>query len=249
MPNLKGESPDDAFSSVPYEKGFNLLFHIERVVGGGEVFEPFQKAYVEHFEKTGHVDTDSFKAFLYDYFRQHHGDEMIKKLDTIDWKTWFYGTGMPPNPHFDTSLVDECYALADRWTSVQSKDADFSSTDIKSFGAEQLQVFLERVGDRNPLSHDRVALMDNLYHFSKSKNAEIVFRFYQIALKAKYAPVYADVSKWVITVGRMKFCRPTFRSLYRVEPELSRKTFSDHRSFYHPLASALIAKDLGLAKA
>ena len=31
--DLKGKDPDDAFSSVPYEKGFNFLFCLETVVG------------------------------------------------------------------------------------------------------------------------------------------------------------------------------------------------------------------------
>lgn len=31
--DLKGRDPDDAFSSIPYEKGFNFLFHIENLVG------------------------------------------------------------------------------------------------------------------------------------------------------------------------------------------------------------------------
>lgn len=31
--NLKGKDPDDAFSSIPYEKGFNFLFHLETLLG------------------------------------------------------------------------------------------------------------------------------------------------------------------------------------------------------------------------
>jgi leukotriene-A4 hydrolase len=31
--NLKGCDPDDAFSSIPYEKGFNFLFYLESIVG------------------------------------------------------------------------------------------------------------------------------------------------------------------------------------------------------------------------
>lgn len=34
MVDLKGISPDDAFSAVPYEKGHTLLFHLEELVGG-----------------------------------------------------------------------------------------------------------------------------------------------------------------------------------------------------------------------
>lgn len=31
--NLEGKDPDDAFSSVPYEKGFNFLYYLDRTVG------------------------------------------------------------------------------------------------------------------------------------------------------------------------------------------------------------------------
>ncbi len=31
--DLKGKDPDDAFSSVPYEKGFIFLYHLEKLIG------------------------------------------------------------------------------------------------------------------------------------------------------------------------------------------------------------------------
>ncbi|KAL8615198.1 hypothetical protein ACOMHN_029214 [Nucella lapillus] len=34
IPDLTGVDPDDAFSTVPYEKGFALLFHLENILGG-----------------------------------------------------------------------------------------------------------------------------------------------------------------------------------------------------------------------
>lgn len=38
--NLEGVDPDDSFSSVPYEKGFNFLYYIEGLLGA-ESFEKF----------------------------------------------------------------------------------------------------------------------------------------------------------------------------------------------------------------
>lgn len=46
VPNLDGVDPDDAFSSVPYDKGFTFLDYLQRLVGGPSVFEPFLKSYV-----------------------------------------------------------------------------------------------------------------------------------------------------------------------------------------------------------
>ncbi len=34
VPELKGVDPDDAFSTVPYEKGSNLLMYLEQKLGG-----------------------------------------------------------------------------------------------------------------------------------------------------------------------------------------------------------------------
>lgn len=38
--DLKGKDPDDAFSSIPYEKGFNFIFYLEQLIGQ-EKFDKF----------------------------------------------------------------------------------------------------------------------------------------------------------------------------------------------------------------
>jgi leukotriene-A4 hydrolase len=42
----------------------------------------------------------------------------------------------------------------------------------------------------------------------------------------------SDNAEWVTNKGRMKFCRPIYRLLLDVNPELAIKTFKDHASFY-----------------
>lgn len=46
VPNLQGVDPDDSFSSIPYEKGFQFLFYLESIVGK-DLFEPFLKEWVK----------------------------------------------------------------------------------------------------------------------------------------------------------------------------------------------------------
>ena len=38
--DLKGKDPDDAFSRIPYEKGFTFLYHLEKMLGK-EKFDKF----------------------------------------------------------------------------------------------------------------------------------------------------------------------------------------------------------------
>ena len=66
VPDLHDGDPDDSFSSVPYEKGFNLLYALEKTVGE-EQFSGFIHAYFDHF-KFSTVDTADFIKYLESYF-------------------------------------------------------------------------------------------------------------------------------------------------------------------------------------
>lgn len=89
--NLEGVDPDDAFSSVPYEKGFNFLAYIETQLGGSVVFEPFLKAYVKKFSGKS-IITDDFVEYLFHYFE--NDNEKTIALKSIDWKLWLHGEGI-----------------------------------------------------------------------------------------------------------------------------------------------------------
>lgn len=70
-------------------------------------------------------------------------------------------------------------------------------------------VFMEKVQEfETSLSKDDVRLMDKEYGFSKSKNVELVSRFYEIGLKARDEDVYEPTVELLGKVGRMKFVRP-----------------------------------------
>lgn len=88
--------------------------------------------------------------------------------------------------------------------------------------------------------------MDSVYEFSASKNAEIISRFYTIAMKGRWEQVYQDVAKFLGNVGRMKFVRPGYRGLNEVDRDLAVKTFLEYQGFYHPICRAMVKKDLKL---
>lgn len=65
--DLKDTDPDDAFSSVPYEKGSCFLYYLEKILGGPGVFEPFLKKYLEKYQYQT-VTTDDWKECLEEHF-------------------------------------------------------------------------------------------------------------------------------------------------------------------------------------
>lgn len=86
--DLKDVDPDDAFSSIPYEKGFHFLVHLEKILGGDSVFDRFLKAYICKFAGLS-ISTKDFVDFLYAYF-----EDQKNVLDSVDWNAWLYGEGM-----------------------------------------------------------------------------------------------------------------------------------------------------------
>jgi leukotriene-A4 hydrolase len=242
--DLKGKDPDDAFSSIPYEKGFNFLYYIEKLISKDE-FDKFIPHYFETWRGKS-LDSYDFKATLLDFFKSN--DSVSEKLANIDWDTWFYAPGYPPKPDFDTSLVDQCYDLAAQWEKfTHNPNPDFgpSKFDIDGWSANQIVVFLEKLltfADKLPQPH--VNYMGFIYSLKETRNVEISARYYQIAMKANDWTIKNFVVKLLGEVGRMKFVRPLFRGLMKMDYQLAVETFEKNKDFYHPICRGMVAKDL-----
>ncbi|KAK7041806.1 Leucyl aminopeptidase yscIV [Paramarasmius palmivorus] len=222
----KGEDPDDAYSLVPYEKGANLILHLERTLGGLEVFLPFIRDYVDTFMGKS-ITTEQWKEHLYSYYRKNGGEEKVQALDSIDWNAWFYGEGteLPVKMEYDTSLAKSAYDLAERWVESASIDVsklNFTEKDLDGFNSNQKGerfrgtpktslltsipvVFLERLQGLKPLPSSHLFHLASLYKLSSTPNAEIRLRFYQLVLdepSTEAAKKFAEeASRWVIGDG------------------------------------------------
>ena len=236
IPLLGDTDPDEYYSSVPYEKGFNLLYSLEKRVGTPD-FEAFFKAYVKTFAyKT--LTSEDFKDFFITFFK---GREEIK---TIDWEAWFHHPGMPPEVSvFDQSIAKEAQQLAGLWLAVDTNGGALPDTDISSWTTNSVLCFLDALqGHTFKLSS--IFAMNAKYGYAESHNAEILFRFCQLALAAKDRYILPVVVRFITTQGRMKFTRPLYRSLYQFDRVLAVDTFLKHQDFYHPICAKMVAADL-----
>lgn len=237
-----GIDPDDAFSSVPYEKGFHFIWSLDRLVGR----ENFDKFIPHYFSKWQNKSLDSFefKDTFLEFFSAPEYASLKDKLSEIDWEGRFFNPGLPPKPEFDTTLVDGCFQLANRW---KSKDFSPSASDTSSWTGNQLLVFLNLVQDfQEPLTAEQAQNMGKVYALAGSQNVELKAAYYQIAMKAKDTSSYPGVAELLGNVGRMKFVRTLFRTLNKVDRDLAVQTFEKNRDFYHPICRQLVEKDLGL---
>lgn len=240
--DLRGVDPDDAFSTVPYEKGHTFLYYLEAQLGGPEAFEPFMKAYLDYF-KFKSISTEDWKKFMYDYFPGKHN-----VLNAIDWDSWLHKPGMPPHiPSYDTSLSDACTSLADRWRKwSESPPMPFNPSDWANLSSEQHVEVLAQLLAGPALTPSKVEILGNTYNLASSQNCEIRFRWIRLGLKARWQPAIVPALKFVTEQGRMKYVRPIYRDLYDWEEARPHaiSTYKQNRSCMMYVCAHTVSKDL-----
>ncbi|PFH48207.1 hypothetical protein AMATHDRAFT_196923 [Amanita thiersii Skay4041] len=254
----KGEDPDDSYSSIPYEKGANFLLYLERSLGGLDVFLPYVREYVKSFMGKS-ITSDQWKAQLYDYFGKNGGPDKVRVLDSVDWDAWFYGEGLnlPVDMDYDMTLAEEAYDLARRWDASRTigdvSKLDFKPSDLEKFDSNQITVFIERLQSLPTLPSSHLQHLTSIYNLSSTGNAEIRARLYGLLLADPTVPIAkesaSEAVKWVvgddgtgIVKGRMKFCRPVFRAVDKVDHDLATSFFNKARTSFHPIARKMIEK-------
>nr|XP_033807890.1 leukotriene A-4 hydrolase [Geotrypetes seraphini] len=244
IPSLKDVDPDVAYSSVPYEKGFALLFYLEQLLGGPDVFVGFLKAYLHAFAYKS-VVTDDWKNFLYSYFK-----DKMTILEKVDWEAWMHTPGMPPvKPKYDMTLANACIALSQRWIRATQCDlCSFCSADLKQFSSHQKIEFLALLLQEEPLPVSHVKRMQDVYNFNAIKNSEIRARWLRLCIRSRWDAAIPLALKMATEQGRLKFTRPLFRELYNFDAarEETIHTFLRHRPFMHPVSAMLVGKDLNV---
>jgi leukotriene-A4 hydrolase len=245
VPDLTGIDPDDAFSSVPYEKGYTFLTYLERTLGEA-IFSKFFQSYLKHFQSTP-ITTAEFKTYL-EKFCSDNGVPLV-----VDWYAWTCTAGLPPVAmEYDQTNHRTARECADQWVALNEKGgvspvgaaekwAGWSAVHMK---VPVLDFLLEHVKTKGLLSEKVLEEMDKAYHLTDTKNSEIRFRWQRICLQCKYTAIFDHVVDFITTQGRMKFVRPLYRELLRVNPELARATFNQHKNTYHPIAAKMIGQDL-----
>jgi leukotriene-A4 hydrolase len=252
--------PDDVFSSVPYEKGANFIYHLETKLGGVDEFDPFVKFYFTKFSKQS-IDTYQFVDSLYEFYGKD--GEKVGILDSIDWELWLYTAGLPPKAEFDTTLVDQVESLVSAWVlkatefTQLSQFMEYFNTNFKrvyeELSSPQKIFFIDELLEKRPspsfwndnsIASD--ALLEIYPDLNESRNTEIIFRWFKFKLLSGKIQYHQKLADWLGTVGRMKYVRPSYKLLNKVDHELAIATFEKYKDRYHPIAANMVQKDLGL---
>lgn len=236
--DLEGRQPDDAFSNVPYEKGYLLLRRLEEICGR-ERFDAFLMRWFDRFAFRS-ATTDDFKEALdRDLFAGRPED-----AEKIDLHAWLHEPGLP---------ADAPRATSDRFDRARAQAAAFS----QGGAAEDLQVegwithewlhFLR--GLPADLGSERLAALDARFDLSGTRNSEILCEWLELCVKNEYEPAYERLEEFLIRVGRRKFLMPLYRALIATEAgrARARSIFAQAKPMYHSLSANSVEKLLSEA--
>ncbi|AES63055.1 putative leukotriene-A(4) hydrolase [Medicago truncatula] len=233
--NQEGIDPDDVYSQVPYEKGFQFLLRIEREIGR-PAFDEFLKKYIATF-KFKSIDTETFIDFL-----KANIPGIENKIDLV---LWTEGTGIPSDAFEpDSSVYKTIVSLANESVNGRMPRED----EIAEWQGQEWELYLDNLP--KSIEASQVLALDSRYKLSESKDYEVKVSFLQRAISCGCKAYYSEVEKTLKEVGRMKYLRPLYTALVKDsgnedDKVFAKRLFSEARECYHPIAQGVVEAIFG----
>ncbi|MFY2562308.1 M1 family metallopeptidase [Corallococcus terminator] len=216
--HLTGVDPDEAFSQIPYEKGYLFLRAMEDAVGR-EAFDGFLRRYLATYR---------FRALTTEEFIAFTERELPGVLAKVDAEAYLQRPGVPASAPSPRSSRLE--ALQRARGTVPSVEA------TKDWTPAEWQLFLEWMPADAP--RDLFRQLDERFAFTRSRNSEVLVAWLVAALRAGWEPAVGRTEAFLGEVGRMKYLKPLYGVLAasREHRALARSLFKQYGERYHPIA-------------
>jgi leukotriene-A4 hydrolase len=214
---LRGLHPDDAYSSVPYEKGYFFLRRLEEEVGR-PAWDQFLRTYLRRFRFQS-IDTNDFLATL---------AELLPGVAArVDAARWIDGPGLPPDAPVPVSA---------RLTELQKLARAGNLPGL--LAPTELLVYLQALPQ--PVDLKLLAALDAQFGLSVRKSLELRHTFVLAQLRAGLPEAVEGLRRVVSETGRMKYLKPLYSELARRDVAAARRVYADYRAGYHPIAREVI---------
>lgn len=227
--SLAGVDPDEAFSHVPYEKGYLFLKALEGAAGR-EAFDRLLSEWLGA-HRFGAVTTDDFLALV-----ERLNPGLLAKVDA---KAWIDEPGLPASfRKAESSRLAAVLKVTGRVPTAAEAGA---------WSVAEWQLYLEAMPKPSPLA--LCAELDAAFSLTEAKNPEILVSWLVLACESGHDAVLPRVKALLADIGRMKYLKPLYKALDgRPETKaLARDLFARCRAQYHPIAQHVLGNMLGLA--
>ena len=216
---LAGVDPDDAFSQVPYEKGYLFLRALEDAVGR-PAFDRFLKRYMDAFRFQS-ITTEELLGLI--------RAELPGALEAVNAPRWIDGEGVPPGaPAARSSRLEQVERL--RTQAPPREASDWSPW--------EWQVYLNHLPRPSP--SELVTALDERFHLTEAANPEVLVAWLTVAVRSGHVPAVRRTETLLGEVGRMKYLKPLYAALIAGPGtrSLAEACARRYRKRYHVIAAA-----------
>jgi hypothetical protein len=190
----------------PAEEKAGLLFAYLDGKFGRERFDPFLKAYFDHFAIKS-VTTDQFLSYLKDHLLDRYPG--IVSPDQVT--AWVISPGIPADAPFPASNgLESLDAARSAW--LAGKLAA-KKLDTRGWLTPHWTYFLDHVPA--PLRKDQLADLDQAFAFTRTANAEIAADWLMLVIRSGYQPGYTRLEQYLQTTGRQSLIEPLYIELMK----------------------------------
>ena len=245
-PDFDGVSPDDFFSDIPYEKGYNLMYYIESLVGE-DVIENFFKNYFKHF-KYQSIDVFNF----IDYFNEFCLNNNISKetLDEINWKEWLYQPGKcPVENNFKNKYQEEVENALVKFNKEEI-DNDLIET-VKNWKHTSKTVFMRSLNKRdNFLSDNQHTFLANTLKLYE-EDFLVKTNYYRLILRQTdkfFENEIENLIEYLSNNGALDYMVGIYGDFYKRDEIKAVETLNSLKSFYHKLMYNMSSEEIETMK-
>ena len=239
-PDYTGIDPDDGFSTIPYEKGYQFLVFLEEKVGE-DTFREIMSKYIDTY-KYKSVDWTDFKKIYEEYVTEKNNRRIARKiLNGIDWNKWVTEKGYPSyTMEFKSKYTDEVDELIRQFLRGKENPQKALKT-FKNWHTNVKLVFLDEI-KKNIHKFDENLLLKikKELNLVEDYNDDIKALWYEITLDKGLNDEIYNIKRFLKTHGRLKYLKALYFAWIKLNLREARAFFEENKYLYHPIARRLI---------
>jgi len=208
--DLRGIDPDEAYSSVPYEKGYLLLRKLEETVGR-PAWDAFLRSYLGRFRFQS-ITTDQFLEFL-----ETELPGVAARAGALEY---IDGPGVPADaPRSRSPRLDQ-----------------LRRGEVEPRNPTELLVVLQAT----PADAAKLRELDARWGLSQRRSLELRHNFVLLQIRAGMPGAVDAARRVLLETGRMRYLRPLYTELARRDPAEARHIYEEARAGYHSIARTVV---------
>ena len=208
--DLRGIDPDEAYSSVPYEKGYLLLRKLEETAGR-PAWDVFLRSYLGRFRFQS-ITTDQFLGFL--------ETELPGVAAQAGALEYIDGPGVPEGaPHPQSARLEQ-----------------LRRGEVEPRNPTELLVVLQSA----PADPAKLRELDARWGLSQRRSLELRHNFVLLQIRAGMPEAVEAARRVLLETGRMRYLRPIYTALARRDPAAARRIYGEARAGYHNIARTVV---------